>query len=369
MQDSDVHNNLLSSLSRGKVHIVTGKNGAGKSRFFEYATRQLCIENLQSRRKYARLLCLSGTLHDKYPKEIVDDRGERSDVVYLGYKVNNNMFSELTPFRTTLPFLLAPEQATAEACRVAGALLKSINIDAEIEFKLRMVRGAAKELRGELPLSFKISLTEHSETVREHAQFLTALTERKVTLTDISFHRDGETLGAAELSSGERSYLQSVLGAAFCGKQNSVFFYDEPENSLHPEWHLKMARDISDLVGELHPESVIVIATHSPLVASSIPNKKLLICDLPRDQKWAPSTLHGKTNDAILSEHFHLFSPRSKEVAILIQKCLSELTKGREVGPLFQQSANRLYDMKLDIDNDDPLFSILMTIMKHLDKP
>lgn len=152
LRDSDVHDNLLSRLIRGKVHIVTGKNGAGKSRFFQYATRRLYIENMQNREKYARLLCLSETLHDKYPKEIVDDRGKRSDVVYFGYKVNNNMFSKLTPFRTFLPFLLNPEQATAEVCRVARDLLKSININAEIEFRLRIVRGAARSKFNRWPL-------------------------------------------------------------------------------------------------------------------------------------------------------------------------------------------------------------------------
>ncbi len=279
------------------------------------------------------------------------------------------MFSELTPFRTSLPFLLNQEQATADACRSVKDLLQSINIDAEIEFGLRLARGAANELRGELPQSFRIDLTHHSQTVDEHAPVLAALVEQKVALSDIFFQRDGQTFGAEELSSGERSYLQSVLGAAFCGSRNSVFFYDEPENSLHPEWHLKMARDISDLVGELHSDSVIVIATHSPLVASSIPNNKLLICDLPRDQKWSSSNLHGKTNDAILSEHFHLFSPRSKEVAILIQKCLSELTKGKASEPIFQRSADSLFDMELVIGDDDPLYSVLETILKNRDHP
>jgi len=279
------------------------------------------------------------------------------------------MFSEMTPFRTSLPYLLSLEQATFEACKVARSLLSSINIESKIEFKLRVRRGSAKELRGELPQSFQIDLATHSQTVGENAMILAALTEQKVILGDIFFHRNGQAFGAEELSSGERSYLQSVLGAAFCGKRGSVFFYDEPENSLHPEWHLKMARDISDLVSKLHPDSVIVIATHSPLIASSIPNKILMLCDLPRDQEWSSSDLHGKTNDAILSEHFHLVSPRSREVAVLVQKCLSELTRGRASGSVFQQCADRLKDMDLVIGNDDPIYEILATITKNRDKP
>lgn len=357
-----VHQDLLATLHPAKVHMVTGRNGTGKSRFFRYATQRLYEELLGGAARFSKLICLAGTLHDKYPKEIIDANKSVEYSVYLGYKVNHNMFSEMTPFRTMINFIFDPEYATSDASSVACDLLKSIRIADDVEFKFRFARGAAKELTGSLSQTLRINLRELSQQIETYSDFFITLKAGKLILADVSFFRDDKPFGVGELSSGERLYIQSVLGSAFCGRANSVFFFDEPENSLHPEWHLKMARDISDLIERLHPGSAMVIATHSPLVASSIPNERLLLCDFPREQKWTESTLHGKTNDAILSEHFHLFSPRSKEVAVLIQACLSEIAQGRRAGELFRQSADRLRAMDLSIERNDPLFDVVKNI-------
>ena len=97
---------LLRSIVPGNVYFVTGKNGSGKSRFFAYATNEM--RKMESINGYGngRLLCLSGTMYDKYPPIVYKSKTSDWGVVYLGSKVNNNMASETAPFRILCHFML-----------------------------------------------------------------------------------------------------------------------------------------------------------------------------------------------------------------------------------------------------------------------
>lgn len=368
--ENRTHARLLENLRPEKVHMITGKNGAGKSRFFRYATQTLYTRQNNGDDTFKRLICLSGTIHDKYPHKIIYNsnalKNDRS--IYLGYQVNNNMYSELAPFRKLLPFILESyKNKNDEKFSETEKFLESINIDANLHIKIEFKKLKNAPIHINKPYEFRLDFKQKHSDQNKLLEALSEYDGKSARLSDIDITRKGEKLNIKSLSSGERTYIQSILGTAFCGAPNSAFFYDEPENSLHPEWHLKMIRDLSELIFKIHPKSSLIIATHSPLVAASIPNHQLLACELPKDQMWKEVNLYGKTNDAILSEHFHLFSPRSKEVAITIQACLDEISKGQISGSEFQKRARELKNMNLNIRKSDPLFDVIQTIISKME--
>ncbi|NPT70815.1 AAA family ATPase [Paraburkholderia sp. RL16-012-BIC-B] len=72
-----------------------------------------------------------------------------------------------------------------------------------------------------------------------------------------------------DLSSGQWNMLFTMLGLALTVRNESVILIDEPENSLHPDWQ----RRYIDLLGRVLDNRRgchVVIATHSPLIASGV---------------------------------------------------------------------------------------------------
>lgn len=68
----------------------------------------------------------------------------------------------------------------------------------------------------------------------------------------------------SKLSSGEKQLIILLVEALLIRKQRSIFLADEPELSLHIAWQ----RKIVPAVRKLNPNAQIIVATHSPEVAS-----------------------------------------------------------------------------------------------------
>lgn len=71
-----------------------------------------------------------------------------------------------------------------------------------------------------------------------------------------------------KLSSGEKQLLILLIEALLQKQEPHVFLADEPELSLHIEWQSK----IIPAVVMLNPNAQVVVATHSPEVASGYPD-------------------------------------------------------------------------------------------------
>ncbi len=66
------------------------------------------------------------------------------------------------------------------------------------------------------------------------------------------------------LSSGEKNVICLFLELIFLTSENSVFFIDEPETSLHVEWQKQLVPAIMEICNEYNYQAII--ATHSPNV-------------------------------------------------------------------------------------------------------
>ncbi|MEZ0171143.1 AAA family ATPase [Microvirga sp. TS319] len=353
---------LLRSINPGNVYFVTGKNGSGKSRFFAYATKELCQAQIRNRFQPARLLCLSGTLYDKYPPIIYKPRVSNSDVVYLGNKVNNNMVSGTAPFRVLCLYMLRHIVSPILWASIKQALAR-LNFESRVTFRFRERSPGKSDAFGDLSHELTCDLLDSPQDMEMIDRYVGLLSSGRIKLADMSFFRDGTAYWLGDLSSGEKQYAIAILGFIYCGNERCTVFYDEPENSLHPAWQLSIVKDLVEIADNQLLDATLVIATHSPLIASSVRNGNVHVCDLPADQAWQRVDLYGRASDTVLREQFHLFSARSPEVAVIINKCLSFIARNDTDGVAFREVQAELRTKNLDLTPDDPAAEIVTTIL------
>ncbi|MFT9383085.1 MAG: AAA family ATPase [Acetobacter orientalis] len=351
---------LLSSIHSGNIYFITGKNGSGKSRFFSYATESISL----NREAYPnRLICFSGTMHDKYPAAVYKSDKPDNNVIYLGNKVNNNMVSDIAPFRKLCHYIL--NQFSVDAINLSiRKVLDRLNFQEHILLKFRYGKNRKSEVFGSIPPQLDFSLIGIQNDQELVNSYLKHLIAGDLILSDIGFFRENKPYRLSELSSGEKQYALALLGLIYCGNSGCVTFYDEPENSLHPAWQLNIVKDMSDIMENLYPKSTLIIATHSPLIASGIRSRNVFICDLPAGQSWKRVEIFGRTSDAVLREQFHLYSARSPEIIALLNKCLDYVTKNEINSDEFRQEQEKLRSYNLDLTSDDPLYNVVNTILK-----
>ena len=79
---------------------------------------------------------------------------------------------------------------------------------------------------------------------------------------------DGRELPVSDLSSGERHILTFLTLVLFQGRQRNFLIIDEPEISLNIKWQ----RELMGLLHDLAPNTQIIVASHSPVLAKRNPS-------------------------------------------------------------------------------------------------
>ncbi len=96
--------------------------------------------------------------------------------------------------------------------------------------------------------------------------------DKSVNLTEkLKIGNIGKVIDSNRLSSGEKQML-SFLAYNFAF-DNTVFFIDEPEISLHADWQ----RQLFSLLQEQNTTNQFIVTTHSPMIYSRYPDKEIII--------------------------------------------------------------------------------------------
>lgn len=346
---------------QGKFHVITGVNGTGKSRYLRYLVEQQSIQAY-----YQRIVCLAGTVYERFPLHGTMGN-DKCDYLYFGNKTKGNILSERAPFRILADYILG-HGCNGIAGQIAGEILEGLGFNRRLKlrFSLRLTTKSDKRRvhysARDLDITLDLSNTLEQTYVTEAR--LTQIRNNEVYVNDILLIKNNRELGLSDLSSGERLYLLTTLALCFCVTERTLVLFDEPENSLHPQWQSKIVKDMVAIVERMSEECTVVIATHSPLIISSAPNSISYIRDLPSNEPWVKSELYGRNADSVLSEQFGIVSPRSLTVAMLIQECLSTLMDINEDPGSFLAAVQKLTDHHLKLDEDDPLYSTLQRIFE-----
>lgn len=95
---------------------------------------------------------------------------------------------------------------------------------------------------------------------------------RKITFGDAA-----TAIKSNMLSAGEKQMLSFICYNAFYN--NSIFFIDEPELSLHVDWQRRLFLTLS----QQNPSNQFIITTHSPFIYSKYPEKEVCV-DIKQDK-------------------------------------------------------------------------------------
>lgn len=90
------------------------------------------------------------------------------------------------------------------------------------------------------------------------------------------------------LSAGEKQMLSFICYNAFYN--NTIFFIDEPELSLHVDWQRRLFLTLN----QQNPSNQFIITTHSPFIYSKYPEKEVCV-DIKKDKGNSDNL--GENND------------------------------------------------------------------------
>lgn len=83
---------------------------------------------------------------------------------------------------------------------------------------------------------------------------------------EVFLSKNGKSITLLNASSGELSFIVSIVFIATVIKENTIILIDEPENSLHPKWQKEYVEKLLDIFYLYSPK--LVIATHSPTIVN-----------------------------------------------------------------------------------------------------
>ena len=145
---------------------------------------------------------------------------------------------------------------------------------------------------------------------------------------------------------------------------------DEPESALHPSWQREYMGDLSAALVESR-DCHIVVATHSPLIVSSMSPTHTDLIILRRDELSGdivavPSEIPaGWQSNDILEDKFDLKSTRSPELVGALDLLLKSVSEGVEKNKSKIKSLLvKVEDFTSGLPEEDPVLSLLISIKK-----
>jgi len=188
----------------------------------------------------------------------------------------------------------------------------------------------------------------------------------------ISFQALGgdEFIEIEDMSSGQWQLANCMFNLCANLENDTVVLIDEPENSMHPQWQ----RDYVALVGSMMAHRTgchVLIATHSPLLVSSLLPEKGNLIQLSRDNETKDLQIVAKENaygwipGDVLRERFDLLSERPPEFAEAINAALRILRSSDGQADRLKPIAEELVVMRSRLPPYDTIRRVIDVIVKE----
>lgn len=147
--------------------------------------------------------------------------------------------------------------------------LKELNSEESYDaiFDKSLLRALLWNMMGSLKLE-RLLLSSVNLLADKFNSYLIDEKELKILDNKVFIEVDGRELPVSDLSSGERHILTFLTLVLFQGRQRSFLIIDEPEISLNIKWQ----RELMGLLNSLAPNTQIIVASHSPVLAKRNPS-------------------------------------------------------------------------------------------------
>lgn len=141
---------------------------------------------------------------------------------------------------------------------------------------------------------------------------------------DIFLCKNNQEISLTAASSGELNLLTSMMYIAVMLKEDkTVLIIDEPEVSLHPQWQREYIAFMLDLFSLYKPQ--IIVATHSPLVASCLEEKSVFTLTRMNNEIISKELSEEENIESVLGNMFGVITPKSHFLSQSIIKIFNEV--------------------------------------------
>ncbi|WP_175253320.1 AAA family ATPase [Pseudomonas sp. BMW13] len=416
---------FLRHILNDAIHLVTGEIEASDSKnLFRYPPRKIiAVSALPTDRfpsKYG------------YSDRSVGGEFEIDEYSYVGPRTATNIISRNQSARELVSALLTAPQMVAAKKEHLASICEQIGIDKRFSFFLRLVSAEREggtyarrdidsdilKVRNVLTRRINSDTTTHRQKkiltheisrldvyqqgIQEHIKYLldtrTRGVERPIFPVSVDFDKGTVDYGKLSrdvleagfrygfmrptslvfghstmnsedtLSAGQWGMFVSLCTVTLGIQDNSLVLIDEPENGLHPSWQRNYLHNILSAIDHVKGCQVVV-ATHSPLLLSSLPLKDSDCILLRREAdnvvaefQHSPS---GWDSNTLLEEVFTLESPRGPEITDLVNRALKIIGAGIQDNKVeLKDLSVRLEAYRKNLPEADILKEVIATIIE-----
>lgn len=340
--------------SENDVSILIGENGSGKSQMLALLTREYL-------RQGKKVIAISNSIHDKFPDSgrnlhLLRDRAGRYKVKRsIKHALLNIPSEEINRFKNVseaLRFIGYDPVIGIERINISETELndaingfndRSIGLNDIDNFGRQYYLNdqPLEELRSLLfkSISFSsepviwLSLNEFSFFEIDRVSLIQLLKYetllKKLSLVkgiNLFLRKNNVQIQLYEASSGELSFISSIIYLATTIDQNSAVLIDEPENSLHPSWQKDYIKILIELFYLYQPK--IVAATHSALIVTGaeVANERTNVFECQNFQFIKKAREPINIEEAFYN-YFNVVTPENRYLSDYIVDLLNKLAE------------------------------------------
>lgn len=365
-----LYNNLpLEESARGKVTLLLGENGLGKSRELERLARTFKSRGVAT-------IAISNTVFDRFPTKKTRNYARLTPSVgrnYVQRALKQALFTGNDERRDARQVARAFQYAGFDQAIGIAPIFRSFDLSQVVDAVLREDRISKRDapVIAKLFDSFLIDgIRPHADpywygleddALRYESQGLAALVRNETTLKKLKvlsrveffLRKNGEVFPLAQASSGELTLIATYAFLATRMEEGAVILVDEPENSLHPRWQSEYCSRLFDLFHLYEPS--IFLASHSPLIVSGAESKSIAtrIVTLTATGSSTQAENDVKSIDGILLEAFGVLAPASHYLSELVTSLLSDISTGKKTLQSVKSELMHLWERSYDANQKE----------------
>lgn len=331
--------------SENDVSILIGENGSGKSQMLAYLAKDYL-------RLGKKVIAISNSIYDKFPDSgrnlhLLRDRSGR---LKAKRSIKNALLNitpqEVTRFKNVseaLKFIGYNPEIGIERIKISELILDEAITNHPESNSLNQIE--LQELKSLLRKSFFnrkediiwVSLSEFSFYEIDRLSFLQllkyeTLLKKLSIIKEINLYlrKNNNTIPLYDASSGELSFISSIVYLATTIDDNCAILIDEPENSLHPSWQKDYIRILIQLFYLYQPK--IVAATHSALIVTGaeVANERTNVFEC-KNFEFIKKTKEPVNIEEAFYSYFNVITPENRFLSDLLVDLLNQLSE-RKIG-------------------------------------
>ncbi|MDI3455219.1 AAA family ATPase [Acinetobacter sp. V89_4] len=165
-----------------------------------------------------------------------------------------------------------------------------------------------------------------------------------------------------DLSSGQQSLFNILLGLSGVIEDNSLICIDEPEVNLHPEWQNEFILKLQNIFNCFHG-CHFIIATHSPQIVSGLTSPNGFVVDLENNITYSAVSQSKRSADFQLAK---IFNSPGYNNEYIIKICLFLLSKIKDQRTFDESDIKSLKELKSfqsSMKLDDPVYYLVKEVI------